>query len=187
MKCGFVSIIGRPNVGKSSLINSLVECHLAITSPVAQTTRNIIQGVYNDKDSQIIFLDTPGIHKAENRLGRVLNKQATSIIKDIDIILFVVDAYSGIGKGDKLIIDTLKSVDVPVILCINKIDKISNEKIIDVIKDYKDLYPFVEIVPISALRNDNIERLISVIKKYLPENPKENEKNSGLHSQLLGF
>ena len=172
MKCGFVSIIGRPNVGKSSLINSFLECHLAITSPVAQTTRNIIQGVYNDREAQIIFLDTPGIHKAENRLGRVLNKQATSLIKDIDIVLFVVDAYSGIGKGDKLIIDTLKSIDAPVILVINKIDKIPNEKIIETINDYKDLYPFQEIVPISTLKNDNIKRLIEVIKKYLPQNPK---------------
>ena len=172
MKCGFVSLIGRPNVGKSSLINSILECHLAITSPIAQTTRNIIQGVYNDKDSQIILLDTPGIHKAENRLGRVLNKQATSLIKDIDIVLFVVDGAAGIGKGDRLIIDTLKSVNSPVILVINKVDKMSNESIVSAINDYKDLYQFAEIVPISATNGDNVERLIEVIKRYLPENPK---------------
>jgi len=172
MKCGFVSIIGRPNVGKSTLINSILECHLAITSPVSQTTRNIIQGIYNDDESQIIFLDTPGIHKAENRLGRVLNKQSTSVIKDIDIVLFICDAAAGLGKGDKLIIDTLKSVDVPVILVLNKIDKLSDEKIFEAINDYKDLYSFAEIVPISALENDNIERLIELIKKYLPESPK---------------
>ena len=172
MKCGFVSIIGRPNVGKSSLINSILECHLAITSPIAQTTRNVIQGIYNDKDSQIIFLDTPGIHKAENRLGRVLNKQATSLIKDIDVVLFVVDGDKGIGKGDKLIIDTLKSISSPVILVINKIDRMSNEKIIETINDYKDLYTFAEIVPVSAMMSDNVERLITVIKRYLPENPK---------------
>ena len=172
MKCGFVSIIGRPNVGKSTLINSILECHLAITSPVSQTTRNVIQGVYNDKESQIIFLDTPGIHKAENRLGRLLNKQSTSLIKDIDEILFVVDAASGLGKGDKLIIDTFKNVDVPVILVLNKIDKLSNEKLFEVINDYKDLYSFAEIVPISALENDNIERLIELIKRYLPEGVK---------------
>lgn len=172
MKCGFVSIIGRPNVGKSTLINSILECHLAITSPVSQTTRNVIQGVYNDSDSQIIFLDTPGIHKAENRLGRVLNKQSTAVIKDIDIVLFICDAASGLGKGDKLIAETLKSIDVPVILVLNKIDKITNEKLFETINDYKDLYPFAEIVPISALENDNIERLIELIKRYLPEGPK---------------
>lgn len=169
MHSGFVSIIGRANVGKSTLLNSILECHLSITSPVSGTTRNIIQGVYNDDDSQIVFLDTPGIHKAINKLGRILNKQATSMFKDIDVILFVVDAYAGIGKGDNLIIDYLKSVDIPVILILNKIDKLSNEQIFESINTYKDLYSFAEIVPISAKENDNIEHLIEVIKKYIPE------------------
>ena len=172
MKCGFVSIIGRANVGKSTLLNSLLECHLAITSPVSGTTRTIIQGVYNDENSQIIFLDTPGIHRAQNRLGRILNKQATSMFKDIDVIMFVVDAYAGIGRGDKLIIDYLKSVDTPVILVLNKIDKMNNEDILNSINTYKDLYSFAEIVPISAKENDNIERLLELIKKYLPESIK---------------
>lgn len=172
MRCGFVSLIGRTNVGKSSLINSILECHLAITSPVANTTRTVIQGIYNDENSQIILLDTPGIHKAINRLGRVLNKQATSMYKDSDVLLFVCDASSGLGAGDKLIIESLKSVEVPVILVLNKIDKLNNEELFNCINDYKDLYPFVEIVPVSALKNDNIERLIEVIKKYLPENVK---------------
>ena len=169
MKCGFVSLIGRANVGKSTLLNSILECHLSITSPISGTTRNIIQGVYNDDNSQIIFLDTPGIHKAINRLGRVINKKATSMFKDIDVILFVVDAYAGIGKGDNLIIEYLKSVDIPVILILNKIDKLSNEQIFESINTYKDLYSFAEIIPISAKENDNIEREIELIKKYLPE------------------
>ena len=172
MKCGFVSLIGRANVGKSTLLNSILECHLSITSPISGTTRNIIQGVYNDDDSQIIFLDTPGIHKAINRLGRVLNKQATSMFKDIDVILFVVDAYAGIGKGDNLIIEYLKAIEVPVILILNKIDKLSNEQIFESINTYKDLYSFAEIVPISAKENDNIDRVIELIKKYIPEGVK---------------
>ena len=172
MKCGFVSIIGRANVGKSSLINSILECHLAITSPISGTTRIVIQGIYNDDDSQIIFLDTPGIHKAINRMGRCLNKQATGMYKDSDVILFVVDAHAGIGKGDRMIIETLKSVEVPVLLVLNKIDKLNNEQIFNAIDTYKDLYSFAEIVPVSALENDNIDRLISVIKKYIPEGVK---------------
>ena len=178
MRCGFVSIIGRANVGKSTLLNSILECHLAITSPVSGTTRTVIQGVYNDDDSQIIFLDTPGIHKAINRLGKILNKQATSMFKNTDAILFVIDAYAGIGKGDRLIMDYLKSTDVPVILVINKIDKLNNEQIFETINTYKDLYSFAEIVPISAKENDNIERLIEVIKKYMPEGVRYfNEEN----------
>ena len=172
MKCGFVSLIGRANVGKSTLLNSILECHLSITSPISGTTRTIIQGVYNDDDSQIIFLDTPGIHKAINRLGRVINKKATSMFKDIDVILFVVDADAGIGKGDNLIIEYLKAIELPVILILNKIDKLNNEQIFESINTYKDLYSFAEIVPISAKENDNIDRLIDVIKKYLPEGVK---------------
>lgn len=172
MKCGFVSLIGRANVGKSTLLNSILECHLSITSPISGTTRNVIQGVYNDDDSQIVFLDTPGIHKAINRLGRIINKKATSNFKDIDVILFVVDAYAGIGKGDRLIIDYLKSIDIPVILILNKIDKLNNEQIFESINTYKDLYSFAEIVPISAKENDNIERVIELIKNYLPEGVK---------------
>ena len=172
MKCGFVSLIGRANVGKSTLLNSILECHLSITSPISGTTRNVIQGVYNDDESQIIFLDTPGIHRAINRLGRIINKKATSMFKDIDVILFVVDAYAGIGKGDRLIIDYLKAIDIPVILILNKIDKLTNEQIFESINTYKDLYSFAEIVPVSAKENDNIERVIELIKNYLPEGVK---------------
>lgn len=167
MSSGFVSIIGRPNVGKSTLVNTIINRKVAITSTVSGTTRNIIQGIYNDKESQIVFVDTPGIHKPVNRLGKVLNKEALALTKDVDLILFVVDVAAGIGKGDMFILDLLKSSDVPVILVLNKIDEINEERLLRTINEYKDIYPFVEIVPISALKNDNINHLISVIKKYL--------------------
>lgn len=167
MKSGFVSIIGRPNVGKSSLINSIINKKVAITSDVSGTTRNIIQGIYNETGYQIVFVDTPGIHKPIGKLGKVLNKQAYALTKDVDLILFVVDVASGIGKGDRYILETLKDSSVPVILVLNKIDQISNAKLLKTIDEYKDIYPFVEIVPTSALKNDNITHLINVIKNYL--------------------
>ena len=167
MKSGFVSIIGRPNVGKSSLINSIINKKVAITSDVSGTTRNIIQGIYNEPGYQIVFVDTPGIHKPIGKLGKVLNKQAYALTKDVDLILFVVDVAAGIGKGDKYILETLKDNNVPVILVLNKIDQISNVKLLKIIDEYKDIYPFVEIVPTSALKNDNITHLINVIKNYL--------------------
>lgn len=167
MKSGFVSIIGRPNVGKSTLINTIIDKKVAITSDVSGTTRNIIQGIYNDRDTQIVFVDTPGIHKPINRLGKVLNKEALAQAKDVDLILFVVDVASGIGKGDKFILDLLKNSEVPVILVLNKIDAISEKKLFKTISEYKDIYPFVEVVPTSGLKNDNVDHLISVIKKYL--------------------
>ena len=167
MKSGFVSIIGRPNTGKSTLINTIVNNKIAIVSDVAGTTRNSIHGGYNDKDTQIFFVDTPGIHKPQDKLGRELNKEAYSNLSEIDLILFIVDASTGIGKGDKFIINALKNNDVPVILILNKIDKLNNEGIMNAINTYKDLYDFAEIIPISALKNDNIDRLLKVIKTYL--------------------
>lgn len=172
MKSGFVSLIGRPNVGKSTLLNTLINEKIAITTPVAGTTRNIIEGIYNEPDYQIVFLDTPGIIKPMDKLGRVTNKQALSLVKEIDVILFIADASKGLGRGDKFILDVLKKTESPVILVLNKIDKISNEDIIYNINEYKDLYQFVEIVPLSALKNDNVDRLISVIKKYLKDDVK---------------
>lgn len=171
MKSGFVSIVGRPNVGKSTLLNSILERKIAITSNVSGTTRNIIEGIYHDQDTQIIFVDTPGIAKPLDRLGKVLNKQAYSLTKDVDLILLVVDIGSGIGKGDKFLMDSLLNNKVPVILVINKIDKVSNETLIMAINEYKD-YSFAEIVPVSAKVNDNIDHLIEVIKKYLKDNVK---------------
>ena len=129
MKSGFVSLVGRPNVGKSTLINNLVGSKIAITSDKAQTTRNVIQGIYNDKSSQIIFVDTPGIHKPNNKLGQILNKGAYYSIDDVDIVCFLVDAKKGLGKGDKYIIERLNKINKPVILVINKIDGLSKEDI----------------------------------------------------------
>lgn len=167
MKSGFVSIIGRPNVGKSTLVNAIINHKIAITSDVAGTTRNIIQGIYNEPGYQIVFVDTPGIHKPINRLGKVLNKEALALTKDVDLILFVVDVASGIGKGDMFILNMLESSNVPVILILNKIDEISDAKLLQIIAEYKDIYPFVEIVPTSGKTRDNIPHLITVIKKYL--------------------
>ena len=170
MRSGFVSIIGRPNVGKSTLINSLLNYKVAITSNKAQTTRNVIQGIYNEDNYQIVFLDSPGIHKPESKLGRILNKESYSLTKDVDVILFVVDASKGIGKGDKFIMESLKKSKVPVFLILNKIDLISRETLILMIKEYQDYLDFSEVIPISALKKDNTDHLITVIKKYLTDN-----------------
>lgn len=172
MRSGFVSIIGRPNVGKSTLLNTLIKEKIAITSKVAGTTRNIIQGIYNEDGYQIIFMDTPGIIKPMNKLGKITNKQALSLVKDIDCLLFVVDASTGLGKGDRFIMEVLKKSEAPVILVLNKIDKITDEDILYMINEYKDLYPFAEIVPVSALTKDNVSRLLEVIKSYLKDDVK---------------
>ena len=169
MKSGFISIIGRPNVGKSTLLNTLVNQKIAITSNKPQTTRNIIQGIYNEPGYQIVFIDTPGIHKPLNKLGKVLNKEAQSQIRDVDAVLFVVDAKDGIGPGDKKIIESLRSSNSPVVLILNKIDQMSKDEILESINTYKDLYDFSEIIPVSALKNDNVSRLIDVLKKYLTD------------------
>lgn len=169
MRSGFVGIIGRPNVGKSTLINCIIGKKVAITTSKPQTTRNIIQGIYNDDDTQIVFVDTPGIHKPNTKLGQTLNKQAYYSMEDTDILLFLIDAKEALGKGDLFVIDKLKSVSKPVILVINKVDKINREEILKKIIEYKDLYPFQEIVPLSALKNDNVKELIKVIKNYLPD------------------
>lgn len=169
MKSGFVSIIGRPNTGKSTLLNTILNNHIAIVSDVAGTTRNTIQGVYNDEDTQIVFIDTPGIHKPKDKLGKYLNRQSYNALHDIDVILFIVDASQGIGKGDKFIIDSFKNTELPVILVLNKIDKLNDEGIIKAISESKDLYNFAEIIPISAKKNDNVNRLLKVIKKYLTD------------------
>lgn len=172
MRSGFVSIIGRPNTGKSTLLNTVLKTHLAIVSNVAGTTRNAIQGVYNDDDTQIIFIDTPGLHKPQDRLGKLLNQDAYQSLDDIDVVLFVVDASAPLGKGDKFITQALKSTTAPVILVLNKIDKLDNEGILNAINTYKELYDFSDIVPISAIKDDNVNRLISVIKKYLTDDIK---------------
>ena len=169
MKSGFVSIVGRPNVGKSTLLNAIIGKKIAITSNTAQTTRNMIQGIYHGDDVQIIFVDTPGIHKPHNKLGQVLNKQAYYSIDDVDIILFLVDASVSLGKGDKYVLDKIKDANKPVILVLNKIDNITKEQILFKINEYKNLYEFDDIVPVSAIKNNNVDTLISVIKKYLKD------------------
>jgi len=169
MKSGFVGIVGRPNVGKSTLINSIVGRKVAITTSKPQTTRNIIQGIYNDDDTQIVFVDTPGIHKPNTKLGQTLNKQAYYSMEDTDILLFLVDITEDLGKGDMFVIEKLKTIDKPVILVLNKVDRIPKEKIFEKIIQYKDLYNFADIVPLSALKNDNVNELIKVVKQYLPD------------------
>ena len=169
MKSGFVSIVGRPNVGKSTLLNSIMNKKIAITSDKSGTTRNMIKGIYTKDDCQIIFVDTPGIHKAQNKLGRVLNKEAYFSLDDVDVILFVIDITKPLGTGDKYIIDSLKNNPAPVLLIINKIDKVSYENILITITEYKDLYDFKEIIPVSSLKSKNVDDVIKTIKKYLTQ------------------
>ena len=172
MKSGFVSLIGRPNTGKSTLINALVGYKIAITSNKAQTTRNMIQGIYNDEDSQIVFVDTPGIHKPVHKLGQRLNEEAYYSIDDVDVILFLIDVTMPFGKGDQFVLDKIKSVNKPTFLILNKVDKINNEQLMKLIMEYKDLYDFKEIIPLSALKEKNIGELIKTLKNYLPDNVK---------------
>ena len=172
LKSGFVSLVGRPNVGKSTLLNSLVGYKIAITSDKAQTTRNSIQGIYNDDDSQIVFVDTPGIHKPKHKLGRRLNEEAYYSIDDVDIILFLMDVTMPFGKGDNFVLDKIKQAKKPTFLILNKVDKIKKDHLLELILKYKDIYDFKEIIPISALKKDNVTELINTLKKYLPDNVK---------------
>lgn len=172
MRVGFVSLVGRPNVGKSTLMNRILKMKLAITSDKVGTTRNIINGIYNDLDSQIIFVDTPGIHKPSNKLDNLLNRKSYANTDGVDVILFLVDGSTGIGKGDQFILEKLKGIETPVFLVINKIDRVSREHLLKEIDQAKDLYPFQEIIPISAIKDDNINELKKTIKKYLPEQEK---------------
>lgn len=169
MKSGFVSLIGRPNVGKSTLLNSIIGQKVAITSSKPQTTRNIIQGIYNEKDTQIVFVDTPGIHKPNHKLGTYLNKQAYYSIEDVDVILFLIDVTQELGTGDKFVLERIKTVNKPVILIMNKIDKIPKQNLLGKINEYKDLYDFADIIPVSALKKDNVKEVVEVLKKYLPD------------------
>lgn len=172
IKSGYVSIMGRPNVGKSTLLNALLEMHLAITSDKVGTTRNVIQGIYNDNESQIVFVDTPGISKPIDKLGGILNKKSYSSIDNVDLILFLVDVDAGFGKGDLFILERLKEIDVPVILVLNKVDKVKKEVILKTILELKDIFPFKEIVPLSAKEEHNTDELLKVIKSYLPNEGK---------------
>ncbi len=188
MRSGFVSIVGRPNVGKSTLLNKIVGEKVAIISDKQGTTRSLIQGIYNEDDTQIVFVDTPGISKPLNKLGNKLNNQAYYSTNDADALILVMDAKEKLGKGDAFVLDKMRSLDRPVILVINKIDKLSNEEILNKIDELKDIYPFSDIVPVSAETGDNVKRLIEVIKKYLTCDvkyyPKEEKTSEPLEKRL---
>lgn len=171
-KSGFVTLIGRPNVGKSTLMNHLIGQKIAITSDKPQTTRNRVQTVYTDDRGQIIFLDTPGIHKAKNKLGEYMVNVAEHTLKEVDVILWLVEPATFIGAGERHIAEQLKNVKTPVILVINKIDTVKNQdEILTFIAAYKDVCDFVEIVPLSALKDKNTDLLTELIFKYLPYGP----------------
>lgn len=171
-KSGFVSIVGRPNVGKSTLMNNVVGEKIAIMSDKPQTTRNTIQAVYTDEKCQIVFLDTPGIHKPKNKLGEFMVKSATDAFKNVDLVLFVVDDSKKIGPGDRKIIEDLKGIKTPVVLVLNKIDKLEESELFELMNLYSKEEIFKEIVPISALKGRNVNELLKVIEKYLEEGPK---------------
>lgn len=172
MKCGFVSIVGRPNVGKSTLLNSLIGMKLAITSNVSGTTRNIIEGIYNDSDSQIVFVDTPGIHKPVHKLGNIMNKKSYNSVDGINAIMFLIDSTKGFGKGDLFILNRIKDKGIPILLILNKIDLIKDKSVLlEEITKINDIYKFDEVIPISAKRN-NLGDLIKTIKKYLIDSDK---------------
>ncbi len=170
-RSGFVTLIGRPNVGKSTLMNSLIGQKIAITSKKPQTTRNRIQTVYTSEEGQIVFVDTPGIHKAKNKLGSYMVNVAQSTLKEVDVVLFLVEPGSFIGAGEKHIMEQLSKVNTPVILVINKIDTVKKEELLLVIDTYRKEMDFDEIVPVSALKKENTEELIKCIMKYLPYGP----------------
>ena len=171
-KSGFVALVGRPNVGKSTLMNHLIGQKIAITSEKPQTTRNRIQTVYTDKRGQIIFLDTPGIHKAKNKLGQYMVNVAEGTLNEVDVIMWLVEPTTYIGAGEQHIAELLSKVKTPVILAINKIDTVKDEEIIArAIDTYKNVCPFAEIVPVSALRNQNTDKMTELLFKYLPYGP----------------
>ena len=170
-KSGFVAIIGRPNVGKSTLMNHLIGQKIAITSRKAQTTRNKIQTVYTCERGQIVFLDTPGIHKAKNKLGEYMVNVASRTFKDADVILWLVEPGTQVGPGDRHIAEQLKNCKLPVILVINKVDTVKKEEVAGFIETYRKLIDFADIVPASALRAQNLDTVIDCIFKYLPYGP----------------
>lgn len=171
MKSGFAALIGRPNVGKSTLMNALIGQKIAITSKKPQTTRNRIRTVYTCEKGQIVFLDTPGIHKAKNKLGEYMVTVAERTLKEVDVILWLVEPTTFIGAGERHIAEQLRSTDTPVILVINKIDTVEKQEILRFIDAYKDIVDFQEIVPVSALKGENTEELIKVMFRYLEEGP----------------
>lgn len=171
-RSGFATLIGRPNVGKSTLMNHLIGQKIAITSNKPQTTRNRIQTVYTSKEGQIVFLDTPGIHKAKNKLGEYMVNVAERTLKEVDVVLWLVEPTDFIGKGERHIAEQLKKANVPVILIMNKIDTVEKSKIEGFMDGYREIFDFADMIPVCALRGVNMERVIHAIFKYLPYGPK---------------
>lgn len=171
-KSGFISIVGRPNVGKSTFLNHVVGQKIAIMSDKPQTTRNKVQGVVTTDDAQMIYIDTPGIHKPKHRLGDFMVKVARNTLSEVDVIMFMVNAEEKIGPGDRFIIDLFKNTETPVFLIINKIDLVHPDSLLETIVSYQEEYDFAEVVPISALNGNNTDRLLESLKTYLPEGPK---------------
>ena len=172
IKSGFVSVVGRPNVGKSTLVNTIVGSKVSIVSFKPQTTRDVIRGIYNDEDSQIVFTDTPGIHKSDDSLGNIMNSNATNATRDVDVVLMLVDISKESNASDKYVIEGIKHVKCPIILVLNKIDTKSRVELIPIIQHYASLNIFSDIVPVSALKESNVDALINLIKSYLPEGPR---------------
>lgn len=170
-KSGMIAIVGRPNVGKSTLLNRVIGQKIAIMSDKPQTTRNKIQGVYTTDEAQMVFIDTPGMHKPKHRLGDYMMKLAESSLSGVDAILFMINAEEGYGGGDKYIIDLLQKVEQPIFLIINKIDLIHPDEIFDIIVKYKDKLDFAEVIPVSAKEGNNVETLLTELQQYLPEGP----------------
>ena len=170
-KSGFVAVVGRPNVGKSTLLNQIIGQKIAIVSDTPQTTRNRILGILTLPDAQILFLDTPGIHKPQHKLGEYMVNSARSALREIDLILFVSDVTESVGPGERFIIDMLKDEKTPVVLVLNKVDLVAKDKLLPIISQYSAFRDFAAIVPVSALAGSNVDRLLSVIKDLLPEGP----------------
>lgn len=171
-RSGFIAIIGRPNAGKSTLLNAILNEKIAITTAKPQTTRNNISGILTREDAQFVFIDTPGIHKPKHELGRTLNKNAYTAIAEADINFWMVDATQPFGSGDEFVLEKMKQSQIPVFLILNKIDLLDKEKMIKTLKQWQDRMHFAEIFPVSALKKENIDRLLEVTKTYLQEGPK---------------
>lgn len=170
-KSGFITIIGRPNVGKSTLLNHIMEEKLSIVSSKPQTTRNNIQTILTDKESQIIFVDTPGIHKPRHKLGEYMVNVATDALKEVDVVLFLTTPEGEFGKGDEYILNQLETAKVPVFLVVNKIDENTQERVAKTLQIYSEKFKFVEIIPISAAKGKNVDKLMELVKNYIPEGP----------------
>lgn len=170
-KSGFVTIVGRPNVGKSTFLNNVIGQKIAIMSDKPQTTRNKVQGVYTTDDSQMIFIDTPGIHKPKHKLGEFMLKVSKNALREVEVIMFMINATQKLGAGDKYILEMLKDTKTPVFLVVNKIDAVHPDGLLEIIDAYKAEFDFAEIIPISALQGNNVQQLLDTLKKYLPEGP----------------